>query len=837
MNFSSVLMATVSLAAVHAGASHAKSLNYDIPAQPLSSALQQFALQADSQILFKPEAVEGQKSPGVRGLFEEHEALGNLLSESRLRFQKINDTFVISAIQPISARSGAAGMPAPVEQPQELRAPVETGGIDDIIVTAQKREENLQDIPISIAVLGANELEKKGIANLVDFAGGAVPALRIMPNIGRTSSLNITMRGIGGGDPTQISRDSANGIYIDGVYLGRVQGLGMEMFDIERIEVLRGPQGTLFGRNAVGGAISIVSRKPTGEFGLDLTAGARNFDGFNIKAHLNLPEFAGIKVKLDGVWSKRDGWVENLLAGQSDWGGYNRHGVRATTVWNPIDTVEVQYTFDKSRDKSVTGYSQILRLLDGAPPLAPVFEVEPERVTVGRAGVPLEPGVGKAEGHSLQVVWDLSDSLTLKSISSYREMVQSQSDNAAGTTVGFRPFGTFGRVSIANVDQDQFSQEVQLIGNTDRLTYVLGGFYFNEDAEDYAHTHYTNQFNADGTGYTVLPKPVGGAFPDRASIANAKSTAFFGQATYTPPVLDDRLHLTGGLRWTHDRKHGKLTALRGAPTPYGYEFSSKRVDPAATIAFDWSDDVNTYLRWATAYRAGGANSRSATYASFDEEEVETWEFGVKSDFLDRHLRLNAAFYYTRYKDRQVGFPNPANVSFSETINVPEAEVIKGVELDVTAVVRKSLTLTMGYALTDWRASTDTHPFTGQVQPSVLNYAPRHAATAAVDFEFPPLPFGSLSANLNATYSSSFYTQGYDNPKTGEYLMLNGRLTLSEVSLGGQGPEMSISLWAKNITNAQWETYQFALSGRGTTNSVMGHFNEPRTYGVEARIKF
>ncbi|HEY4545260.1 MAG TPA: TonB-dependent receptor [Pedomonas sp.] len=833
MNSIGILVASASLAAVQAGASHAKALQYEIPAQPLSSALQQFALQGNTQILFSPDAVEGQHSPGISGAFEADAALRSLLSRSRLRFQRVDDAFVIAALQ---TGAGPAAVPSAMP-PQEASFPAATSGIEDIVVTAQKREENLQDIPISIAVLGGADLERKGIANLTDFIGGAVPALRIMPNIGRTSSLNITMRGIGGGDPTQISRDPANGIYIDGVYLGRVQGLGMEMFDIERIEVLRGPQGTLFGRNAVGGAISIVSRRPTGELGLDLTAGVRNLDGFNVKGHLNLPEFAGIRVKLDGVWSKRDGWVRNSLAGQSDWGDYERHGVRATALWTPADTLEVRYSFEKSRDKSVSGYSQILRLLEGAPPLAPIFDVEPERVRQGRAGVPLKPGIGDVQGHSLQVTWELSDALTLKSISAYRELEQSQSDNAAGNTVAFRPFGVFGRVSIANVDQDQFSQEVQLIGSLDRLTYVLGAFYFDEDASDYAHTPYTNQFNADGTGYIVLPEPVGGPFPDRASTSHAKSTAFFGQATYTPPVLDDRLHLTGGLRWTHDRKHGRLTALRGAPTPFRYEFSSKRVDPSATVAFDWREGVNTYLRWATAYRAGGANSRSATYGAFGEEEVDTWEIGIKSDLLDRHLRLNAAAYHTRYKNRQVGFPNPGNPSNTETINVPDAEIIKGVEIDVTAVLSPDLTVTLGYALTDWNASTDRNPFTGQVQPSVLNYSPRHAATAALDYEFPPFSFGALSAHVNATYSSSFYTQGSDNPKTGEYLMLNGRLTLGALALGAGGPDVSVSLWAKNITNAQWETYQFALRGPGVTNAVLAHFNEPRTYGIEARVKF
>ena len=264
--------------------------------------------------------------------------------------------------------------------------------LDEIIVTAQKREESLQSTPISIAVLGSEDLEKRGVASLGDFGSGAVPSLRITPVTGRPSSMNVTMRGINPGDATQISRDPTVGIYIDGVYLGRAQGLGAEMFDLERMEVLRGPQGTLFGRNAVGGALSMVSKRPTGEFGLDLTAGIRNFDGRNIKAHLNLPEFAGFKIKLDGVWSKRDGWVKNSLDGAKDWYGSNRRGIRASVLWEPTSNLNLLYSFDKSRDASVAGYPQLTRL-PGAPLFPALFSEETKRVREGRVGIPLEPSV------------------------------------------------------------------------------------------------------------------------------------------------------------------------------------------------------------------------------------------------------------------------------------------------------------------------------------------------------------------------------------------------------------------------------------------------------------
>lgn len=708
--------------------------------------------------------------------------------------------------------------------------------LDEIVVTAQKREESLQDTPISIAVLGSEALENRGITSMTDFASGAMPSLRIVPFTGRSSAVTIGMRGIVPIDATQISRDPSVGIYIDGVYLGRVQGLGTEMFDIERIEVLRGPQGTLFGRNAVGGAVSIVTKKPTGEFGFDLTTGAHSFGGFNIVGHVDLPEIAGVSIKLDGIWNKRDGWVENPLQGQSDWFDSERLGLRVAALWQPADGIDVEYSYAKSRDESANGYAHITRLLPGAPPLAPLFSVEPRRVRVSRAGVPLEPSVGDVEAHSLHVTWDISDALSLRSITAYRKLEQSQYDNAAGSFLAFRPNGFFGRYSIAGVEQDQLSQEIQLVGSLDRLDYVLGGFYFDEDASDFAWAPVTAQFNATGTGFTVLSMPSNKPFPDRSSVAFAESRAIFGQATWTPPVLGDRLHLTGGLRWTHDRKNGRLTALRGAPTPLTYRFESKRIDPAATIAFDWSDDVNSYVRWSTAYRAGGANSRSSIFRTFEEEEVESWEVGLKAELLDRRARFNVAAYHTRFTNRQVDFPNPQNPSNTETVNSDDPATIEGVEVDVTLVPLAGLSLSAGYVYTDWTVPPEVSPFTGQVEQGQIAYTPDHAATAAIDYEFGSFGFGALSAHLDANYSGSFFTTS-SAPKTESYLIVNGRMTLGEIQVGETGSRLALSLWGKNLTNEQWETFQFFLQGRGLTGALLTHYNEPRTYGVEARLKF
>ena len=412
------------------------------------------------------------------------------------------------------------------------------------------------------------------------------------------------------------------------------------MADVQRIEVLRGPQGTLFGRNAVGGALNIVSKQPTGNLGFDLALGAQSRGGYDIEGHLNLPSFAGISIKLDGIWTRKDGWVDNPLRNQSDFHEVERRGLRTTASWSPSSDLELRYSYELSRDESASGYAHISQNLPGGPPLAPIFSVDGERMRDARAGFPLGPSVADVEAHSIHGEWDATDWLTIRSITSWRDLTQTQDDNFAGTFFGFRPNGAVGRISRARVDQSQFSQELQLVGTLDRLEFVLGGFYFEEDATDSAGSGASGQFNSTGTDIILFPpSPIA---PSRASAARAESRAVFGQATWTPPILDDRLHLTGGLRYTDDEKSGELTLVNSAPANIGFQFESQRVDPLAVVAFDLNPDVNAYARYSTAYRAGGANSRSLTFRSFDEEEVEAWEAGIKADLFDRLARVNLA---------------------------------------------------------------------------------------------------------------------------------------------------------------------------------------------------
>ncbi|MEY2925562.1 MAG: hypothetical protein RL367_39, partial [Pseudomonadota bacterium] len=500
----------------------------------------------------------------------------------------------------------------------------DTGGVQDIIVTAQKREENLQDTPISIVALNAEALEQKGVGSINDLFTGSIPSLRIIPFVGRASAVSIGMRGMVPVDATQVTRDPTVGIYLDGVYLGRVQGLGMELADIERVEVLRGPQGTLFGRNTIGGAISIVSKRPTGKFGADLKAGIGNREGRNFAAHINLPETIHLSLKFDAVYDARDGWVRNPLTaadvpanytigGQPytfdqinhDFGEVKRYGFRVAALLKPADNISLLYAFDWSRDESTGGYWHINATTQ--PVIPALFQpLNVGRASVSRLAAPLIPSTARTNGHSLTAEWEISDGITLRSISGWRNLDGDQWDQDAG---GISRWNTTaqGRFSFANVKQTQFSQELQLVGNVGDLKFVVGGYYFREKGSDTATVFRTNTFNVASTATSsILRNPattsntvagVANQLQDRAATATIKSKALFAQATWSPSALDNRLHITVGGRYTDDRKEGRLLYLVGAPvTTLNFVFASSRFDPMATIAYDFSKDINAYVK-------------------------------------------------------------------------------------------------------------------------------------------------------------------------------------------------------------------------------------------------
>lgn len=727
-----------------------------------------------------------------------------------------------------------------------------------IIVTALKRETDLQDTPISLSVLGDEVMEDRHIQGLLDFADGSVPGLRVSTFESRQSAVTVGIRGIVPNDANQPAREQGVGVYLDGVYLGRQHGLNATLLDIERIEVLKGPQGTLFGRNTEGGAVHMISRKPTGVYGYRATAGFGNLGSYSADMHLNLPEFYDLSLKFDGVMQHRDAVVENPLPGSTGWGFYDRQGFKATGLWQPTDTFSAEYSYDTGHDENTPYYSQLINYnplnrpvattfpipAGTIAPLPPLVGVHPTRQRVADIGVPQQASVDETLGHALHVNWDVMPDMQLRSITAYREVSADQWDNAGGASRPpvFTPNGNFSRYSLSYLEQLQRSQEFQLVGSVGSVDYIVGLFYFNEKAWEEAATPSTNRWNADGTAYTINdPTPT---FPgrrslDRASMAWAESTGIYGQLTWTPPVLDDHLHLTVGGRQTKDEKNGILYRVNNAATNLTFDQSENRFDPVAVAAFDVSEDLNVYARYSTGYRAGGASSRSLTYDAFGPEEVKSYEVGAKA-YVGEDISFNAALFKMDRENSQIDFTrvtvNPVTNSSRntvETVNAPGITEIWGVELDGAWQVTDNLSFSAGYAYTSTDVPPVVNPFNNVTQKVYIIYTPENVANLGVDY-VQPLGFADLRLHLDATYADGAQSFEQFAQLTDSSFIMNGRLALADIQTG-QGQNLTLSLWARNLLNEQ-HIYRRSEENR-TTLGDYANFNEPRTFGIEASVNY
>jgi iron complex outermembrane receptor protein len=718
-------------------------------------------------------------------------------------------------------------------------------GLEEVVVTAQKRETNLQDTPIAISAMGADQMQARHVQTIEDLSDGAIPSLRVAPFFARHSALTLGMRGIGAlGDANQPARDQAVGVYVDGVYLGRAQGLGSALYDVERIEVLKGPQGTLFGRNTEGGALSIVTKKPSGEFHMNTTLGYGNYNAYKAETHIDLPEVNNISIKLDGLVTKRDGTIKNpTTSGQEDFNSYDKRGVQVQALWRPTDNFSADYAFDSAYDGTTPYNVQLVK--KGALALAPLMPLQTDRADTANIGVPLQMSVGKTWGHRLNLEWDVADAVTLKSISSYRKLDQTQYDNGAQFLSVYAPGAAFSRYSMAKVYQEQYSQEFQVIGHTDQLEYVFGALYFHEKVRDNAQTPNTMQWNATGTGYTTLSIDLNTVPFDRASHVVTDSYGVFGQVVWTPAGLQD-LHLTLGGRLTKDQKKGSLDTVNGALPSYvnaskqvivgrvPLDESWSRFDPLVTVAYDVTPDVNLYGRWSTGYKSGGANSRSLTYRAFDPETVSMYELGAKTQFWENRARLNLAAYYGEIKDAQVDFSVIIlnnNRGTLETTNAATGKT-KGVELDFTVTPAEGLTLSANYAYTKVELSKAFNPFTNTQAVIYPLYTPKNAGGVSIDYERPALG-ATFKAHLDANYADGQYTGTTDPTLSDSSFLVNARLSLTDIQISDTGAKLQLSLWSRNLLD---EAHMFLKN----TNAALGTyaiFNDPRTFGAEMNIKF
>ncbi len=394
--------------------------------------------------------------------------------------------------------------------------------LEEVIVTAQKREQDLQDTPIAVSAFNAEAITDQGINDISDVSQFA-PNVEIVESPGGSTGATIAIRGSTTINPAVVFEPTV-GIYVDGVFVAKNAGGLFDVAELERIEVLRGPQGTLYGKNTVGGAINLITRKPGEEFGGTLRLGVGNYgykDGFLSVDTGRLGDMAAFNISMNV--RQRDGFYKNNStndAAADEFKKLDTKAMRIAGLFDLSDSLEAYYTFDKNKRDNTPAFGQLETLSDPVDrdeegPLNGAFEDTSDNY-----------------GHALTLTYDLSDSVTMKSISAYRSMEFVDGGEVDGTDVASGSFAVFH--TRREVTSDQVSQELQWVGSADNFDYVLGAYYFNEDsdAKNPYKTTFTgsenveNNYGVDGTSY-----------------------ALYGQADY---YLDDVWTLTGGLRWTRE---------------------------------------------------------------------------------------------------------------------------------------------------------------------------------------------------------------------------------------------------------------------------------------------
>jgi iron complex outermembrane recepter protein len=739
------------------------------------------------------------------------------------------------------------------------------GGLGDIVVTARRREESLQDTPVSVTAVNSEIIEARGIANFVDLAK-ITPNVKIHDTPGGIGAAAIYMRGIGYGDNI-IGNDAPFGFYIDGVPFGRISTAAMDIVEPDSIQVLRGPQGTLFGRNSTGGAIVVQTHTPTDEFSGVVRGSYGSFDAVKYSARIDTGLIAGGNVKASFAYShrQRDGIVnirnqpDRLDHGheeadaywgkiQGEWGSFkatlSADYTKITGVPVPIQVVAATPTYLAFMQNSVATY--------GTTPLPittrPLFEYEdyadplPQRI--------MQKGV------HLTLEYGLNDNLTLKGIGGLRAYRRDDTNNYGTTLKGLVNVGGVPTVrewagwygfTERFQKQSQKTMEVQLLGDYESLKFVIGGFYFDEDAEDLGDTRLP---------FAVSATTAFDSFTPRYYTVKSKSKAVFAQVDYRPPFLDNRLELTGGIRYTDDKRDfNQIRALVRQLV-----MKEDNVSYVLGAKFEFTDDIMAYVRYSTGYRAGGYNVRSAPPINpqYDPEKIKSLEGGFKLQALDNRLRLNVAAFYNKYDDLQVAqFAAPTGGTSGGNVNVNANAEYKGFEIEATLVPTDGLTIAGSYGYVDPKYKSFPRPAGagGAITPGcvaitaipgfqdcaaiqLFQNLPKTKWDASMVYEFPPQEFGVVSIGVDYSWTGKtpgvFSRVGTPFPfilDNRSYGLLGARFAVRDIPVNGD-VRGSLALFGRNLTDRRYSTASIDFGYVGTQN-----FPERRTMGVEAKIEF
>ncbi len=761
---------------------------------------------------------------------------------------------VVLTLAALASVAFAAEAPTPVERGAAAVSDGSPTVLEVVTVTSQKREQKLQDVPISITAIGKAQLESRGIGNVADLSALA-PGLQVSRSPANDGISQIAIRGNAEINPA-IYWDPAVGIYLDGVYLGKSQGSVFDVVELYRVEVLRGPQGTLYGRNTIGGAINLVTRAPTGEWGGQLSTELGNYGGWTNKVSMDLPAFGIARLSVAARNEKRDGWVKTTPGSSvSELNDRSSNGVRIAADIDFTPELLAQFRYDRSASNQSGTFGQLYRLeptgaFDPSAPAGGLYApfsqfVSKERQKTASIDAPSFQNL-IVHGHSVALSWKLDGNNTLKSTTAFRRLVNDDAGDYDGSPLAIAQ-------TVRLTSFRQFSQELQWVGQQGPLHYV-GGLYFYNDHGD---TNNPQQYF------------FGGAAFDSRYGTRTSAEAAYGQLDWQ--VLEP-LTLTAGLRYTTEDKQLDRTfgAARSPVGPYFYFIPAgthaaktfQDTTPTASANYKFNEQLNAYARYAEGFKSGGFNGEysnttqspaqniAETQTPFKPETQRSYELGLKSSFAGR-AQFNAAVFHNEFTDFQQSLFVASGAAASVIRNAGKGS-IDGLELEGTYQPFKATRLQANYAyLRPKYERFIDDAGVDQADNRAFVHAPKNTYNLVVDSRLLTTQWGVLRAVADYAWTSAYYLYPYqlsssgpkfdpNQPVAGDtkvksHGLLNLRLALGQIPLG-RGLTGELALAGRNITNEK-TAVNFIDFGPGFGHLTEAYFIDPITYGITAIVRW
>jgi iron complex outermembrane receptor protein len=747
------------------------------------------------------------------------------------------------AVYSAQAAAFAASMLAvPPVLAQDAPAAINAAGLEEVTVTARRREESLRDVPIAISAFSGDRIEATGAPDIT-WLQQSTPNLTLQVARGSNSTLIAFIRGVGQQDPLW-GFEPGVGLYVDDVYVARPQGAVLDIYDIERLEVLRGPQGTLYGRNTIGGAIKYVTRPLGHEARLDTKLTLGSYAQHDVVASGVLPLGDTFSVGASAAIYRRDGYGENQTTGKQSHYGKSVDAYRLSAEWTPNDALSFRLAADKVDDNSDAKHGHREAPGLGLAANDPV----PDDVYDTYAGFGDDNEVTN-EGISLTAAWDLSDTLTLKSITAYRE-------GETHTVIDFDS-GPSSALDVPGHYADrQATQEVQLLFEGEKMQGVAGLYYLNASA--------SGEFDTIvGLINTTIAT---------AGFVDTKSYAAFADLSYN---FTESLRASAGVRYTKDEKEGgvyrqNFTGIRSplfgndAAVPglvrsdYTNERDFDKVTPRVSLSYDFSGDLTTYVAYSEGFKSGGFDMRGDvvltpdTVNGYEPETVKSYEIGLKGSAWDGRASFNVAAFYSDYSDQQITRQEPTVTgSIASFVDNAGSSTIQGVELEGAFRFTDAFSLTYGIGWTDaefdeynsFQIVTNPAPPPATISvpvdlsdDAVFQNTPEWNGNLALNFSQPLAQgWGTLLATLSGSYRDSYHMFEFENDlidQTDDYTLVDASLAWTSES-----DKLKVQLTGRNLTDEEYKIGGYYFPGATFGNVVSSFYGPPRTWNVSLSYRF